>query len=305
MGSGLTLSSKAFRSASYLTAAVPGRHRLTCFLFDNGSLRAAATLSLRRLAHALTEAIGVEVRAVSLLHSSGVDPAELGDTPAELLEPALLKFARAGGRDAVLLPLFFGPSAALTEYVPARVAAVQRQVPGLQVRLARWLVEPGDESGPLVAEMLETGVRAIIAAHGLTGPKVLLTDHGSPQPAVAAVRDLLGSLLRERLGATVSTVGVASMERRAGDEYRFNEPLLESALRRPPFDEGDVVVALQFLQPGRHAGPDGDIAQICAAVRRERPGLRTFMTPLLAEDPRLLELLARRYRDVATAPDRG
>ena len=133
MGSGLTLSVKAFGSASYLTAAVSSSDPPTCFLFDNGSLRAAATLSLRELAQQLASTLRIPVRAVSLLHSSGVDPRELDGQPAELLEPSLLNFARAGGRHAILLPLFFGPSAALTEYLPARVQAIRRQCPALQV----------------------------------------------------------------------------------------------------------------------------------------------------------------------------
>ncbi|HEY0943642.1 MAG TPA: cobalamin biosynthesis protein CbiX, partial [Opitutaceae bacterium] len=95
--------------------------RPLCFLFDNGSLRAASTLSLRGVAAALSTRIDAPVRAVSLLHSSAIDPAELDGEPAELLEPALDAYFASGGRSAVLLPLFFGPSAALTDYVPARV----------------------------------------------------------------------------------------------------------------------------------------------------------------------------------------
>ena len=276
---------------------MPAKPLPTCFLFDNGSLRAAATLSLRRLARALSERLGQEVRAVSLLHSSGVDPQSLEGRPAELLEPALIDFARSGGDEAVLLPLFFGPSAALTEYVPARVAAVQRQYPALRVRAAGWLVAEHDESTALVGAMLADAVRRVVQARALHEPKVLLTDHGTPQRAVAAVRDRLGVALQTALGAEARAVGVASMERREGEEYAFNEPLLERALRQPPFDSGDVVVALQFLQSGRHAGPEGDVAQICAAAQQERPQLRTYLTEPLVADPRLVDLLAARYAE--------
>ena len=96
------------------------------------------------------------------------------------------------------------------------------------------------------------------------------------------------------LAGEIATLGVASMERREGAAYAFNEPLLATALRTPPFDRGDVVVALQFLSPGRHAGPGGDIADICAAAEAEQPGLRTQMTEPIAADGRLVELLAER-----------
>lgn len=268
-----------------------------CFLFDNGSLRAASTRSLRRLAAELAPVVGAPVRAVSLLHSSAVPADELDGAPAGLLEPALEDFLAAGGREAVALPLFFGPSAALTEYAPARLAALQAKFPAARLRLARWLVDAGRSDDRRIAGALADAVRAVIAREGLERPPVLLADHGSPKPAVTAVREHLGRQLRVCLGNAVAAVGTASMERREGPAYDFNEPLLVRALRTPPFADGDVVVALQFLSPGRHAGPDGDIARICTEARAERPGLRTHPTEPLASHPALCEVLAERYRE--------
>lgn len=269
----------------------------TCFLFDNGSFRAASTLGLRRLAAALAERLGVEVRAVSLLHSTRVAAAELDGRPAELLEPAVEAWAEAGGRAAVLLPLFFGPSGALVEYLPPRLAGWRERFPATRIELARELVDVADARDERFASMLADAVRATMGAEGLRRPAVLLTDHGTPLATVTAVRDHLGRQLARLLGEDeVRAVGVASMERRAEAEYAFNEPLLERALAAAPFDAGDVVVALQFLQPGRHAGPGGDIAAICREAEAARPGLRTFMTaPLGTPDGRLLEVLAERY----------
>jgi sirohydrochlorin ferrochelatase len=297
----LTLSKKGFASASYLTAPVLSPALPTCFLFDNGSIRAASTKSLRELAKTLGTRLGQPVRAVSLLHSSKIDPAALDNQPAELLEPSLLNFAQQGGRQAVLLPLFFGASAALTEYLPARVRAIQRHHPELQVIQARWLVDEQLDSVDRVARMLADRVHEVIEQQRLEAPRVLLTDHGSPQPAVTAVRDGLGARLAALLTPTCASVGVASMERRPGDAYRFNDPLLESALRQPPFDAGDVIIALQFLQAGRHAGPNGDVAQICRGAEAERPGLRTYLTQPLVGDPRLVDLLADRYAEALRA----
>ena len=114
-----------------------------CFLFDNGSLRPTSTLSLRATARQLAVELGIEVRAVSLLHSSAVNPVEVGGKPAQLLEPALEAFLEENPTaDVVALPLFFGPSAALTDYVPGRLAMLSGKFPQARLRLARWLVDP-------------------------------------------------------------------------------------------------------------------------------------------------------------------
>ncbi len=266
-----------------------------CLLFDNGSLRAESTLSLRGVAAALAERTGCDVRPVSLRHSVQVPASELGGMPAQLLESALRQMlAVQPPGDMILLPLFFGPSAAWTDYVPAQVRAVQEHYPDANIRLAAGLVDIHAPEDRRVAEILAAQVRETARAAGWRRPKVLLVDHGSPTRAVTAVRDHLGAQLRGLLAEEVAVVGVASMERRTGTEYDFNEPLLATALRTPPFEQGEVVVALQFLSPGRHAGPDGDIAQICRAAETERPGLRTRMTAPLACNPRLVEVLADR-----------
>ena len=216
-----------------------------CVLFDNGSLRPEATLNLRVIALRLQAAIGVTVCPVSLLHSSAIAPGALGGLPAKILEPALRAWLQAGGSDILLLPLFFGPSAALTEYVPQCLEQLRREFPAISVRLGRWLVDPRNS------------------------------------------RD----------------IRLASMERRSGPEYDFCEPLLAAVLRRAEFARGHVVVARQFFSPGRHAGPAGDIADICKAAEQERPGLKTHLTGLMGGDPRLIEVLADRYREArASAP---
>ena len=265
-----------------------------CFLFDNGSLRADSTRSLRTVAAALGIRIGKTVRAVSLLHSSNVSVEALGGEPARLLESALLDYFFTHPEGEVLLaPLFFGPSAALTDYVPERIKAVKMRFPKARIRLAPCLVAI-DQTDRRMAVMLADRVRATIRSQGWGRPKVVLVDHGSPQPAVTAVRNHLGEQLREELGEEVAVLTVASMERRDGPAYEFAGPLLATIMRTAPFDHGEVIIALQFLSPGRHAGPGGDVAQICEAAKAEHPGLATAMTELLATDPRMVDLLAER-----------
>lgn len=262
-------------------------------LVDNGSLEPAATLGLRALAAKLAERVGQRVEPISLLHSSAVPAEKLGGTAAEILEPALERRLAAGQTDFLVVPLFFGPSGALTDYLPKRLAHLREKHPALTVRVAAPLFAAGDDR---LARILADQVRAL----GSPARRVALVDHGSPARAVTDVRNELSCQLAGQLGPAY-TVAPASMERREGTAYDFCEPLLERLLRSPGWNEGEVVVAMQFLLPGRHAGPAGDVAEICAAAETASSGaLRTAMTGLVAEHPLLVEILADRWR-AATA----
>lgn len=257
-------------------------------LVDNGSLEPAATLRLRELAAEMAEEIGEPVAPVSLLHSSAIAPGKLGGVPAEILEPTLARRLAQGSSDFIIVPLFFGPSRALTEYLPERIAHLRKQHPALRVRLAPPLFATDDDR---LARILADHVRAVRVAGSL---RVALVDHGSPAREVTAVRNALAKQLQGLLGKD-ALVSACSMERRPEPEYDFNEPLLKRLLARPEWG-GDVVVALQFLAPGRHAGPEGDVAQVCRRAEAARPGLRTHLTPLVGAHPALSVILADRWR---------
>lgn len=258
------------------------------FLMDNGSLEPAATLGLRRLAAQLGERLGTRVEPVSLLHSSAVPAEKLGGMPAEILEPALERRLAAGQTDCLIVPLFFGPSGALTDYLPKRITHLRSKHPALTVSIAAPLYAAGDDR---LARILADQVRAL----GSASRHVALVDHGSPARAVTDVRNELACQLAGQLG-TAWTVAPCSMERREGAAYDFCEPLLERLLRSPGWNAGEVTVAMQFLLPGRHAGPEGDVAQICHAAEVASGGaLRTTMTGLVAEHPLLVEILADRW----------
>jgi sirohydrochlorin ferrochelatase len=267
----------------------------TILLVDNGSLEPASVLGLRAVAAALAGRVGRPVEPVSLLHSSAVPAEALGGVPAEILEPALERRAAAGQRDFVVVPLFLGPSGALTGYLPQRVARLQAKWPDLRVRLAAP-VGGTDGIEPRLVDLLEAGVRGLLPAG--ERPAVALVDHGSPARAVTALRNAAAAALRDRLGDVVRAVRPASMERRAGPEYAFADPLLERLLDEPGFEAGTVIVAMCFLLPGRHAGPAGDVAQICDAARARHQALRTCLTPVLGTYPGLVGILADRLAAV-------
>jgi sirohydrochlorin ferrochelatase len=273
----------------------------TILLVDNGSLEAAATLSLRQIAISLGSVLDRLVEPVSLLHSSKIPADQLGGQAAETLEPALERRLHAGISDFLVVPLFFGPSLALTEYLPGRVALLRGKFPRLQVRLAPPLVDIVDPADSRMAVILGDQVRAVLPAGG-EPPAVILVDHGSPVPGVTQVRDRLAAQLQQELGGVVRAVQPASMERRPGAEFSFNEPLLERAFEREGFQSGRVIVSLLFLSPGRHAGPGGDIAKICMAAEKRHPGLQTVTTGLVGSHPGLIPILVDRFRAGLSRP---
>jgi sirohydrochlorin ferrochelatase len=274
-------------------------------LLDNGSLRPAAVRALRLTAAALAARVGREVEPVSLLHSHKIPAAELDDRPASILEPWLRRRAEAGAREFLVVPYFLGPSRALTEYLPARVEKLRLAWPDLIVRLAEPLGAGSEEAIGRLTAVLETRVRAELPGlpPGGERPAVAVVDHGSPEPKVTAVREAVAAQLRMRLGAAVRAVAPCSMERRAGDEFAFSDPLLAALLDRAPFDRGAVIVAMLFLSPGRHAGPEGDVATICRAAEARHASLKVTMTELLGGHPALIELLAERLATALRSVD--
>ena len=260
----------------------------TILLFDNGSLEPASTRQLRRIAADLAARVGVPVAPVSLAHSAQIPAVQLDGCPAELFEAALDRVLAAGAREVLALPLFIGPSLAIVRWVPAMLAERRSRYPQARLRVAPPLQTPGERR---LAEILADHVRPHLAAGGRS--RVAVVDHGSPAREVTAVRDDVTAQLHALLGDGVAEVAACSMERRAGPEYDFNEPLLAQLLARPGWADGPLVVALLFLAPGRHAGPEGDVARIVRAARGEN-GREIAFTRALGEHPRLLEILADR-----------
>lgn len=264
-------------------------------LVDNGSTRAATTLNLRRLTAKLSTATGFKVHPVSLLHSDRIGRERLEGIPAQILEPFLAEQRGKNVSSFLLLPLFFGHSAAIFEYIPQRLRELRKGWPELEMRIAPCLVNPDDPGDTDVAEIIARIVRCKITVEELQSPAITLVDHGTPRIAVNEVRNLVCAQLKNELGGKFGPVKASSMERREGSEYNFNEPLLENLLGSSGFD-GDVVVALLFNAPGRHAGKDGDITQICARAESSNEGLRTFISDPFTSDDGALKLLAKRLR---------
>jgi sirohydrochlorin ferrochelatase len=251
-------------------------------LVDNGSLQPAATLALRRLSAEVAQLLGHPVHPVSVLHSHKIDPALLDGAPAIIFEQAVRQAKADGVAELIVLPLFIGPSRALTEYLPKVFSEAFPGAMKLTIRPTLF----GDDGAELLAILVDHLGRS---GGDVDRDLILLCDHGSPLKEVTACRDALARDLAKELSFSPDRLIACSMERREGPGYAFNEPLLASALNQA---KGDVIILMLFLLPGRHAGPDGDVATIARAHAPD--GTMVRLSPLLAEHPRLGELLAKR-----------
>ncbi len=272
------------------------------FLIDNGSIQAAAYKNLKGLAGKLSQRIGETVIAAPLLHANKIPQEQLGGKKAEILETLLQKAYLKDDREWCLLPLFFGPSGAIRDYLPRRLRILAKSHPQFICKILNPLYCSDSNGGPELVEILCELTESVIEKHELQNPAVILVDHGSPRKEVTDVRNALAKRLAEALDGKAKFIIPASMERRANPAYDFNEPLLERALGEKLVREGDVVIAQMFISPGRHAGPHGDIQQICTEVEKQHAKLKTYRTELVGSHPKLIDLLENRWRESFEVP---
>jgi len=263
-------------------------------LIDNGSLEPAATLNLRRVAAALTANVGVLVHPVSWKHSDRIAPAELAGTPAATLKPWMSAQLAAGERDFVFLPFFISPQGAIGSSLRDDLEKLQSPAAPF-----RTVFTPSLASAQVIPPIIADRIRQKIQTAGLTTPPVIVVDHGGPSPTSAALRDQVAAQVRALLGPAVGPLVAASME---GEQHPHNLPLLADQLCKAGFDTGDVVIALLFLSPGRHAGTGGDIAQICQATTSAQPSLRCHPTELIGSHPLAVETLTHALRSTLATP---
>ena len=271
----------------------------TILLVDNGSSKPGSTLNLRRIAHDLGLKTGHTIYPVSLQHAHRV-PAELLDgTPALTFEPFMRNKLTEGERTFIVLPLFFGPSRALTNFIPDHLQRFTEEFDAIDLSIADVLcpLPPGEQR---LAQILNDQIAGYYSDNNDVH-NVILVDHGSPIPEVTAVRNYLGSELEKLLPEGIS-LHSAVMERRKGSQYDFNGILLEELLDElAGKDPGQTIaLALLFLSPGRHAGPGGDIEEIAADAEQRNPGLNIVLSPLVGQHPGLIDILADRLSTILT-----
>ncbi|MEL0587161.1 MAG: CbiX/SirB N-terminal domain-containing protein [Candidatus Thiodiazotropha sp. (ex. Lucinoma kazani)] len=273
----------------------------TLLLIDNGSSQAEATLSLRRLARRLSHISGQNISPVSVQHAHKIPAEKLDGRAARTLEPFLREMLAKGIRDFLAIPLFFGPSKALTSLIPDLVDSIESDFGPISFRLTDELY-PLPTGEPRLAQILYDQIDPILQQ--AEQQNVILVDHGSPLPAVTEVRVRVAEDLRTLLPAEID-LQEAVMERRSGTQFDFNGELLEQVLERAALTSinNPIVLSLLFLLPGRHAGSDGDIASICLDIEQRHPGLSIHTSQLVSDHPVLVDILYDRLKTGLKAID--
>lgn len=257
------------------------------FLVDNGSLNPNSIFNLRNVAKALGERVGLSIRPVGLMHSHKIDPVRLNNEAAETFESLLLSEESKGWQGLVVIPMFFGPSLAVTDWLPKKLDAWQKEEAKRSFVILPCLYQHGDTR---IAQALVSNTLKSITKSGMNQPFVALVDHGTPLRAVNQIREEIGSQLEELLKPEISGFSTCSMERREGEKYDFNDPLLAPLLDElSKKGEKEVVLAQLFLSPGRHAGKGGDLEEICSSFQG-----RLTRTELLGTHPAIIEILEDR-----------
>lgn len=263
------------------------------FLIDNGSLRPSSVLLLRTIASQLTESSGHHIRPLGLMHSHKIDPGDLDGISANSMENLLASGELEDVDDIRVLPFFLGPSLAITDWLPKNLQLWQQQKPSFRkFRILPPLHQLGDNRlARALYEICEIAIKNI----GFIRPKVAMVDHGTPLSEVNFVREQVGNELQNLLGEKISDFSTCSMERRPDPKYDFNNPLLENLLSKWSEKQGEQVLVSQFfLLPGRHAGVDGDLAEICKPFTDS--GVRVERTDNLGSHPLVHEILADRIQ---------
>ena len=278
-------------------------------LVDNGSRRADAVLNLKRLARQMSERSAKTIDAVPLQHAHKIPPGAFGDalggkrvaTFGEYLEEALI----SGVDELVIIPMFFGKSRAITSFIPDTLNAIQKTHGKINWSIADELCPlPGGE--PQLARLLFENLRTLTDEKLTKIDCVVLVDHGSPFKKVTDVRVKLAGQLASYLPEHIPLLQ-AVMERREGPEYDFNGSLLQDLLEKLARENEvlKVAISMLFLSPGRHAGKGGDIAEICGHVMQNHPGLSVHISPLVGENPLLIDLLCDRLQQSLDRPMDG
>ncbi len=263
------------------------------FLIDNGSLRSGSILEMRKIAHNLSVSSGHLIRPFGLMHSHKVDPRELEGVPGDSMQNFLLSEEQESIADIRALPFFLGPSLAITDWLPENLAAWKEKRPGHRsYRILKPLYQSGDDR--LARAMSDLCIQQIKNS-GFVKPHVALVDHGTPLPSVNLVREKVGDEMRKIIASKISGFSTCAMERRPAPKYDFNNPLLENLLGMW-MQNGvkEVIVSQFFLLPGRHAGPDGDLAEICKPFIEG--GMKIERTQNLGNHPLVHEILRERIQ---------
>ena len=247
---------------------------------------------MRRVAQKLSSASSFVVQAVSLLHSDKIVPSKLNHENGVTIETFLASEQGRNEKKLLVLPFFLGPSRGITEWLMEKLQDWEQKKSGRSFKILDTLYL-GNEK--ILAQALDQQIEQVRLENKLANPYVAMVDHGTPVFEVNQVRERVGIELNKLFLKGDFTFSTCSMERREGDEFAFNDPLLEQVLAKwGRLGVEQVVLALFFLLPGRHAGENGDLVEICKDAEKKFPQMKIFQTLPLGEENIIFEILMGR-----------
>lgn len=274
----------------------------TILLVDNGSTRVDATVQLRRIAESLTIKTGKKIHAVSMQHSNNISDedvkSKLNGESAQVFRDFMHEQLAKNQRDFILIPLFFGKSRAITSFVPSQMEALIGEFGEFHLTITDVIYPLPEGDSRLIEILYQHAISTNNSIEPENLKNLVLVDHGSPLPAVNAVRQHITAALNKKLPEGIH-LNQAAMERRKGKAYDFNGELLEDYLHKlGTAGETQVIVLLLFLLPGTHAGENGDIVQICNQAMKNHPDLNVMISPLIGDNRLLVDCLNDRLQEV-------
>jgi len=260
---------------------------------DNGSTQPGATLQLRHIANQLSGVTGKTIHPVSLQHANTIPADKLDGQPANTFTEFIETQLSQGERSFIVLPVFFGNSKALTSFIPEQVTRLEQAHGNFALEIAE-VIYPLPHGEPILTDIIIQHIQQTASEHNFPLKNIVLVDHGSPVPRVTEVRKHLAQSVQLLLTDEVQ-LEQAVMERREGREYDFNGDLLEDWLsEKAKQGESDALVIMMFFLPGRHAGNNGDVVEICEGVMHKYPGFKVAISPLIGEHPLFIKIIEQR-----------
>lgn len=267
-------------------------------LADNGSVKPYAPLMTRKLAQQLQEEIGVKTIPASLAHSGRIPVDRLNGQPVALVKPLLQELSMSGIEEVIILPFMLASGGAIHRKLAAEVEIASNSFAETKFELAQAILSDSDQNPHPIVPMFVEHIESTIQEKSLDRPRVILVDHGSPRRESADLRNSVGKQLKDSLGERIEGLIAASMERRPGAEYDFNEPMLKKVLEESAEERKTIVLARLFLQPGKHSGKKGDVDEICEEVFRRFPEFEIHHAPRVFLQKNLIHLLKIRYKEI-------
>jgi len=290
------------------------------FLVDNGSVFRPSIDNLLHVASLLENAIGRKVIGVSCGFSDSVGGKLLAQELDKLLHESINGDSeQLIGLRIIVVPFCISPGAVVQKmkrqlvsrgiYSPGPLiensssnSSDRIKQKGISV-VGRALYEEGSLD-LRIAEIAFERIEELIQREKIKNAIVIVVDHGSPQLQMARIRNCISGQISMLLAKCwkldedlkPTSCYAASMERREGKEYQFGDPLLENLLVVEPFRSSNVIISMLFLSPGRHAGENGDIQQICEQAKNQNSSsFNYYLTDLLGTHSKVIDILKDNY----------